>query len=164
MTQTISNNLIKWEPYTKDDILCARFPLSQWHQIASDIHSDEEWGDFVYKYKSFVKCWVLKKIKNNEPIAMIYIFNEDDKWYKISVHGGGWESPLLYYQGYVLMLKHLLEQGLKIRTYCQLSNPRAIRFSKSVGFVPYRYSSEEVFMWINDKRLKNSKLYKRFYE
>ena len=69
----------------------------------------------------------------------------------------------MYYRGYVLMLKHLLDQGLKIRTYCQLSNQRAIRFSRSVGFVPYRYTEDEVFMWINDKRLKNSKLYKRFY-
>ena len=61
------------------------------------------------------------------------------------------------------MIKHLLEQGYKVRTYCQLSNPAAIRFDKSVGFVPYRYTEEEIFMWISRKRLENSKLYKRFY-
>lgn len=163
MLQTISSNLIKWEPYTKDDVLCVRFPLPQWHQIAGDINSDEEWGNFVFKYRSFVKCWVLKKY-NDEPIALIYIFNEDDKWQKVSVHGGGWENPLMYYHGYVLMLSYLLEKGLKVRTYCQLSNPRAIRFSRSVGFVPYRYTEDEVFMWINEKRLKQSIIYKRFID
>ena len=29
--------------------------------------------------------------------------------------------------------------------------------------VNYRYTEEEVFMWISSKRLENSKLYKRFY-
>lgn len=78
-------------------------------------------------------------------------------------HGGGWEKPLLYYRGYILMLQHLLEQGIKVRTYCSLSNIAAIRFDRSVGFVPYKYTDNEVFMWINTKRLKSSKLYKYFY-
>jgi hypothetical protein len=100
---------------------------------------------------------------NDKSIAFLYTKQEDFNGKIFSVHGGGWENPLLYYRGYILMIKYLLDQGLKVRTYCQLSNPSAIRFSRSVGFVPYRYSEEEIYMWINLKRLKSSKLYKRFY-
>lgn len=159
----IENSLIRWESYAKGDILCNRFPFDKWHQIAGDIHSDKEWEEFVSRYPNTVKCWLLKRNANNLPIAFIYLYNEDYIWGKVSIHGGGWESPLLYYHGYIMMLNYLLEKGIKVRTSCQLSNPTAIRFSRSVGFVPYRYTFEEVFMWINHKRLTSTKLYKRFY-
>ena len=60
------------------------------------------------------------------------------------------------------MLEHLLKQDLRVRTYCNISNSAAIRFDRSVGFMPYRYTKDEVFMWINEKRLKSSAIYKRF--
>lgn len=159
----IGDSIIKWVPYTKDEKICERYSLADWHKAVHDIDSDKDWADLLDK-SHFVKCYVLKLCSNDESIAFLYTIQEDLSGKIFSVHGGGWEQPLMYYRGYVLMLKHLLDQGLKIRTYCQLSNPRAIRFSRSVGFVPYRYTEDEVFMWINDKRLKNSKLYKRFYE
>lgn len=163
MKGAIEDRFVKWEPYTKAEMLCNRFSLEQWEQIAGDIHSDIEWADFVENHSNSVKCWVLKNRATNLPIAFVYLFNEEGYWEKVSIHGGGWESPLMYYRGYILMLKHLLEQGIKVRTYCKLSNPTAIRFSRSVGFLPYRYSDDEVFMWISSKRLESSRIYKYFY-
>lgn len=163
MKKVIEDRFVKWETYTKAEMLCGRFSLEQWEQITGDIQSDIEWADFVDNYSDSVKCWVLKNKRTYLSIAFIYIFNEDGEWKIVSIHGGGWEKPLMYYRGYVIMLKYLLEQGLKVRTYCKLSNPTAIRFSQSVGFVPYRYSDKEVFMWISSKRLKSSKIYKYFY-
>ena len=160
--ETIENSYIKWESYSKEDVICDRFPLDIWCQIAGDIHSDKEWDNFVSSYPNSVKCWVLKRNDINLPIAFIYIYNEDYTWGKVSIHGGGWTSPLLHYRGYILMLKYLLEKGIKVRTYCHLTNTTAIRFDRSVGFVPYRYTKDEVFMWIDEKRLKNSKIYKYF--
>ena len=159
----IEDDLIKWEPYTEKDVVCARFPLGLWHNIAGDINSDKEWCDFVLNYRNCVRCWILKKKSNNEAIAMIYLFNEEGCWEKVTIHGGAWGPPLMHYRGYILMIKHLLSQGVKVRTYCQLSNTAAIRFDRSVGFVPYRYTEDEVFMWISEKKMRNSKLYKRFY-
>lgn len=164
MQETLQDSFVVWEPYHKDTLLCDRFSNEQWGQIAGDIHSDIEWANFVERYVNSVKCWVLKNRATNHPIAFVYLFNEEGCWKKVSIHGGGWENPLLYYRGYILMLKHLLKQGLKVRTYCHLSNPTAIRFSRSVGFMPYRYTEDEVFMWISDKRLENSRLYRRFYK
>ena len=163
MQDIISDSFVAWEPYHKDINLCDRFSVEQWKQIAGDIKSDEEWADFVERYVNSVQCWVLKKRATNYPIAFVYLFNEEGDWHKVSTHGGGWENPLMYYRGYILMLQHLLEHGIKVRTYCNLSNRAAIRFVRSVGFVPYRYTKDEVFMWITENRLKGTELYKYFY-
>ena len=163
MQDVIEDSFVVWEPYHKDDHLCDRFSVEQWKQIAGDIKSDTEWGEFVGRYVNSIQCWVLKNRATNHPIAFVYLFNEEGCWEKVSIHGGGWEKPLLYYRGYILMLQHLLGQGIKVRTYCSLSNIAAIRFDRSVGFIPYKYTDNEVFMWINTKRLKSSKLYKYFY-
>ena len=163
MQDVIEDSFVIWEPYHKDIHLCDRFSVEQWHQIAGDIKSDVEWAEFVGRYVNSVQCWVLKNRATNHPIAFVYLFNEEGYWEKVSIHGGGWEKPLLYFRGYILMLQHLLRQGIKVRTNCSLSNIAAIRFDRSVGFVPYKFTDNEVFMWINTKRLKSSKLYKYFY-
>ena len=160
---SLYNELIKWVSYNRNEKICERYSLNDWHKAVHDIDSDEQWANFLEK-SLIVKCYILKLCSNDTSIAFLYTMQEDFSGKVVSVHGGGWENPLMYYRGYVLMLKYLLKKGLKVRTYCQLSNPKAIRFSRSVGFVPYRYSEEEVFMWINEKRLRNSKIYKRFYK
>ena len=160
--QALSDGLITWEPFSREEKICERFPLDVWHQIVHDVDSDEEWGNFLEK-SQFVKCYILRKCSNNESIAFIYTMQENFKGTIVSIHGGVWGSPLLHFRGYILMLKNLIEQDLKVRTYCNKSNSAAIRFDKSVGFVPYRYTENEVFMWITEKRLKGTKLYKRYY-
>ena len=159
---SISDGIIKWVSFNREERICERFPLDVWHQIVHDIDSNEEWADFVENYSNSVKCWVLKNKETNLSIAFIYIFNEDGKWKTVSIHGGGWGNPLLHIRGYILILKHLLEQDIKVRTYCRLTNATAIRFDKSVGFVPYRYTNDEVYMWINQNRFQNSRMYKYF--
>lgn len=165
MNQTVvaSDNIIKWVPYSRYEKICSRFSLDDWLSAVHDIDSDKEWADFL-EDSFFIKCYVLKLCSNNKSIAFVYTIQEDFAGKILSIHGGGWESPLMYYRGYILMIKHLLDKGIKVRTYCQLSNPAAIRFDRSVGFIPYRYTEEEVFMWISHKKLENSKLYQRFYK
>lgn len=158
----ISDGIIKWVPYSREEQICSHYSLDDWHKAVHDIDSDTEWAEFLEE-SDFVKCYVLKNCKTDSSIAFLYTIQEDFEGKILSVHGGGWENPILYYRGYVLMLKSLLEQDYKVRTYCQLNNLAAIRFSRSVGFVPYRYSIDEVFMWISTRTLMNSKLYKRFY-
>ena len=158
----ISDGIIKWVPYHREEKICERYSLDDWHSAVHDIDSDEEWADFLEE-SLIVKCYILKLCSNDRSIAFVYTIQEDFAGKVLSIHGGGWENPLMYYRGYILMIRHLLDQGYKVRTYCQLSNDAAIRFDRSVGFVPYRYTDEEIFMWISRKRLENSKLYKRFY-
>jgi hypothetical protein len=162
MYHLLSDPFVKLVPYNREEKICERYSLEQWHCAVHDIDSDEEWANFLSE-SLVVKCYVLKLCSSDKSIAFVYTMQEDMHGKVVSIHGGGWENPLMYYRGYVLMLKHLLAKGLKVRTYCQLSNPTAIRCSRSVGFVPYRYTEEEVFMWISAQRLTASKLYKRFY-
>ena len=61
-----------------------------------------------------------------------------------------------------MIIEALLNCNLKVRTKCALANITAIRFNRSVGFVPYRYTDTSVYLWINEKRLKGSVMYKRF--
>lgn len=158
----ISDGKISWVPYTRDEIICGRYPIDLWHKAVHNIDSDEEFADFMDDVTS-VKCYILKELSNNKSIAFLYTLQEDVVGEVVSVHGGGWENPIMYYRGYILMIKHLLYQGLKVRTYCQLSNSAAVRFSRSVGFVPYKYTEDEVFMWINSDKLTKTKLFQRFY-
>lgn len=158
----IADNKVYWVTYSRDEIICERYPINVWHRAVHNVDSDEEFANLLDGTK-YVKCYVLKLISNDKSIAFVYTLQEDSAGKVVSIHGGGWENPIMYYRGYILMIKYLIDQGLKVRTYCQLSNPAAIRFSRSVGFMPYRYTSEEVFMWINHKRLTSTKLYKRFY-
>lgn len=161
--ESLSDSIVSWHPYVSSDVVRDNFQFEEWNKIVGDINSDKEWAIFLKK-TAYVKCFMLRNCLDNVSIAFLYVMQEDDKGEVISVHGGGWESPLKYYRGYILMLKHLLCLGFKVRTYCRLSNLAAIRFDRSVGFVPYRYTEDEVFMWISRKRLEDSKLYKRFYK
>lgn len=164
MKGAIEDYIVKWEPYTKAEKLCVRFSLEQWKQIAGDIQSDIEWADFIGSYSNSVKCWVLKNKRTNSSIAFVYIFNEDGKWNTISIHGGGWKNSIMHYRGWMVILKHLLELGLKVRTACQKNNTTAYRFIKSAGFVNYSSSDTYDYFWINKQRLTSSKIYKRFYQ
>lgn len=155
----IADGIVKWVPYSREEIICGRYSLDDWHKAVHDIDSDKEWANFLEQHPD-VKCYTLKLCSNDRSIAFIYILQEDFEGKIFSIHGGGWENYLMYYRGFMLMIQHLLDKSVKVRTYCQLSNPQAIRFVRSVGFVPYRYTDEEVLMWINEKRLKSSKIYK----
>lgn len=160
---SISDGIIKWEPYAGGDILCKRFSFDDWHKMVSDIHSDQEWEIFICEHNSFIHCFVLKRCIDNSPIAFVYTLKEYDDKKTISIHGGGWEDPILYYRGYILILKTLLESGYKIRTYCSRDNLKAIRLSKGIGYVIYKTDSSTVYMWLSLYNLKRSRVYKHFY-
>jgi hypothetical protein len=59
------------------------------------------------------------------------------------------------------MIETLLSQGKKVRTSCFIDNKRAFRFLRGIGFVPYCYTKTAVYMWINEKQIMQSLIYKR---
>lgn len=156
----VNDEFVKWKTYSNENLL-SRFSASEWKEIAADISSVEEWKDFLSTYSEYVQCYVLENITKSTDIAFAYLYKESSK--VISIHGGGWLNPLLYYRGYILLIRRILENGYKVRTSCNLCNPAAIRFSRSAGFIPYNYTSSKVYMWISERTLKRTFLYKRFY-
>ena len=155
-----TDGIVKWKAYSGEKIR-NRFSTDKWNNIAADISTNEEWEHFINSYPDFVKSYILEYVATSLDIAFVYLYFEEPN--VVSIHGGGWEKPLLYYRGYILMLRILTEKGYKVRTYCSLTNSSAIRFSRSVGFIPYRYTGSKILMWLSEKSLKRTILYKRFY-
>lgn len=158
------DGIVEWVDYEQEAV-CSKFSCDEWQLIASDIHSDEEWRQFVAEYCDLVECYILKLKSNGKSIAFVYLYRDPLSNNVISVHGGGWGKTmrlsLLYYRGLIVMLEHLLNLGFKVRTSCLIENKRAYRFLQSVGFVKYNSFEGYVYMWINEKRLKSSAIYKR---
>ncbi len=161
-----SDGVVEWHKYTDGECLCKHFPLAEWHLIVSDVDTDEEWED-ILRNSTYVNCYTLKMSKSQETIGFVYTKHEDDYGRIRSVHGGGWGKStrlsFLYYRGLILMVRTLLQDGIKVRTSCLKGNIRALRFLRSIGFVPYFYTDTYVYMWISEKRLNNSKIYKYLY-
>ena len=164
MLSFVEDAVVRWELY-RGEALCDRFPIDQWRLMVTEIETDKEWRDFVDKYKDFVRCYILRSVSDNEEVAFVYLYNESGNFDIVSIHGGGWDrsikSTMYYYRGLILMISSLIAEGRKVRTSCYIDNIRAFRFLRSVGFVPYMRSQTTIYMWINEKRLKNSSIYKR---
>ena len=122
--------------------------------------SEEKFFYFLESYPFYIKSYTYKR-RNGDILAFVYIVLDVNRKDVVSIHGGGCSNYRSHYKGYVMIIEALLSCNLKVRTKCSLANSAAIRFDRSVGFMPYRYTKDEVFMWINEKRLKNSAMYKR---
>ena len=150
---SIEDAIVRWELY-RGESLCDRFPIDQWRLMVTEIETDNEWRDYI-----------LRSVTDNEEVAFVYLYNESGNFDIVSIHGGGWDrsikSTMYYYRGLILMISSLIAEGRKVRTSCYIDNIRAFRFLRSVGFVPYMRSQTTIYMWINEKRLKNSSIYKR---
>ena len=159
---TFGDDVIECRPAADGEPICSRFPLGEWHKIANDIHSEQEWQQFVRRY-DFVHVYVCSRRCDGQPIGFVYLFEEEPPAPVVSFHGGRWERmhALIYYRALILLIERLLEAGIKVRTSCFNDNVNAIRFLRALGFVPYRYGRRCIYMWINAKRMYNSKLYKR---
>ena len=167
MFDCISDTIVKWEVYNNETV-CKNFPYDDWLLIASDIKNDDEWRDFVNEYGDFVKCYILRNCSNDKEVGFVYLYNESGNFDVVSIHGGGWgenlNSVLLYYRGMILIIDSLLNNGVKVRTNISVTNLRALRFMRSLGFVTYKTTDNVSYMWINKKRLQSSKIYKYLME
>ena len=159
------NQLLRWDLYDGES-LCNRFDIQEWNKMVSDIYSDAEWKKFLTEYNAVVKCYILRTNYDDKEIAFVYLYNESGSFDIVSIHGGGWDKSIalsiLYYRGLILMIETLLVKNVKVRTTCTMNNTRAYKFLRSIGFVKYRSVDDVIYMWINEKRLKQSSIYKRY--
>ena len=149
-----------WKPTSREDCISNNFTFEQWEYIMGKDFSEEKFFYFLESYPFYIKSYTYKR-RNGDILAFVYIVLDVNRKDVVSIHGGGCSNYRSHYKGYVMIIEALLSCNLKVRTKCSLANSAAIRFDRSVGFMPYRYTKDEVFMWINEKRLKNSAMYKR---
>jgi hypothetical protein len=166
MSLSINDSVVKWEAYNKENLF-ENFSCDDLNLIVTGIETSNEWNDFLNIYSDWVRCYVLRTCLDEKIIGFVYLYNEKGNFEIVSVHGGGWEKSLghtlYYYRGLILLIERLILQGKKVRTSCFLGNDNALRFLRSVGFVKYLTTDNAHYMWINEQRLRNSKIYKFFY-
>ena len=153
---------MEWRPAADGERICSRFPLDEWHKIADDIHSEQEWQQFVSRY-DFVHVYICSIKSTRQPFGFVYLFEEEPPKRIVSFHGGSWSSlhSLTYARALILLVERLLSLGIKVRTSCFNDNPNPLRFLRGLGFVPYLRGARCTYLWINAKRLHDSKPYKR---
>ena len=129
--------------------------------IFSDVTSAVELEDFMNM--DCGQCFVAYNPASNAPFGFVYVYVEDEKSKKVSIHGGGWlpNHAMLNYRAYILLIEILLQQGFKVRTACKLDNMKAFRFNKSIGFVNHYTSKNYRYLWISEKRLHSSSIFQR---
>lgn len=156
----ISDGVVEWKQYDNDIDVFNHFTTRDWKQIAFDIDSEEEWNDLLTRYPDYVKCYILRRLRDRKPIGFVYILHENEQGTVVSIHGGGWEhtfyASLLYFRAIKLLATTIIESGLKVRTSCRIDNYRAEKFLRGAGFVPYRRANGIIDFWINKQRLINT--------
>ncbi len=157
-----SDEIIYWTPYNRSEIICGRFNINEWHLVVFDVDSDTSFANAI-EASDNIKVYILKRHIDDKSIAFLYTKIENKKKSIVSIHGGGWGKSmylsLLYYRGVIIMIENLISKGYMVRTTCLYSNHKAYKFLHSIGFVKYKTSHNQFYMWINLKRLHNSNIY-----
>ena len=154
-----SDSHVGWRKRT-DEPLMDFFKEADWLSIFSDVTNVEDLEDFMNM--DCGQCYVAYNPVSNAPFGFIYVYVEDEQTKKVSIHGGGWlpNYAILNYRAYILLIEVLLQQGFKVRTACRLDNMKAFRFNKGIGFVNHYTSKNYCYLWISEKRLHSSLVYK----
>ena len=161
--QIISDGLVKILPYSEEENICKKFTEKDWHKIINDIDTDRELA-YITEQDKFYKAYIVKTCVNNTTIAFLLIKPESVCNKVVSIHGGGWGKSMyfsiLYYRALILMIQFLWQQGHRVRTSYHIENNRAYRFLHSIGFVKYKEIDRYIYMWISEKRLRSSRVYR----
>lgn len=123
--------LICVKEYGSENIV-SRFTKQDWHLIASDVNTEEEWCKLLEEYPDFIQSYVIISQKDNIPFAFFYLLHEYEDKRIVSFHGGGWNNSIyhtmLHFRSAFLIVKSLTESGFKVRTYCKSYNDNAYKF------------------------------------
>ncbi len=168
LPKTIYCGNLVWREYSTNDTILCRFHSEEWNKIASDVYSEDEWRELLVNNRTYILSWIL--LYFDQPVAMIYLLNEDMSWGKVSIHGGAWGRSFLHtlinYKGFILFLNELLNQDIEVLTSCFRDNIKASRFIRSVGFQNFHrddenMKDEKIYFYITHAMLKNTPLYRK---
>lgn len=153
-----SDNRVEWRERTNEP-LRGFFSDSDWRLIFPDVENEEQLEAFLQM--DCGRCMVAYNTATDEPFGFVYVYMEDEKERKVSLHGGGWQpnNAFLNHRAYMLLIEALLQQRFKVRTACELDNVKAVRFNRSVGFVNHYTSVNYRYFWISEKRLCKSAIF-----
>jgi hypothetical protein len=152
------DSFVAWKKRTSEPLMDL-FSNSDWRLIFSDVENEEQLEEFLQL--DCGRCLVAYNTATDAPFGFIYVYMEDEREKKVSLHGGGWlpNNVFLNYRAYILLIENLLQYGYKVRTACRPENVKAIRFNRSIGFVNHYTTKNYRYFWISEKRLHGSSIY-----
>lgn len=150
--------MIEWRE-CGDERIVSHFSQDEWHNILSDISTDEELQnfmrlDFVHGYVAYNRA--------NTPVAFALLIEELWRGNQVQIHGGCWTgSAWDCYEAMITLIEKLFRDGKAVRSQCTLENTITTRFLQSLGFVNHYTSSNYRYFWLPYKHFINTPIYKR---
>ena len=162
----LEDSIIYCIPYNSKCSICDKMSIEKLHLILPNVNNEVELVEYLQKFPSVISCWTVHMRHNDEPLGFFLIEDCVENVPTVKLHGGGWAKNLLltplYFRTGILLIKALLNRGIKVRTQVDEENTRSQRFVKGLGFVKYRKYGRDIQMWISYKRIYKNKYYKKY--
>ena len=153
--------MIEWRECGNEKIV-SHFSQNDWHNILSDISTDEKLHDFL-KW-DFVHGYVAYN-RANTPVAFALLIEELWRGNQVQIHGGCWSgSAWDSYEAMITLIEMLFKDGKAVRSQCTLENTRTTQFLQSLGFINHYTSAHYRYFWLPYKRFVNTSIYKRIHK
>ena len=170
----VSDGVVELRAYSGQLDIVSQFTPYDWHQMAADIDTPQQWESLLENYKQYVHCYVLYRVSDHRPMGFVFLMQEDERGTYLSIHGGGWERQInpavLYMRGFRLIVGELLRRKFRILSRCNASNRAAEKFLRGAGFEETARDNESIYFKIKPlrkmavKKTKDGKVDKRTKE
>lgn len=170
----VSDGVVELRAYSGQLDIVSQFTPYDWHQMAADIDTPQQWESLLENYKQYVHCYVLYRVSDQRPMGFVFLMQEDERGTYLSIHGGGWERQInpavLYMRGFRLIVGELLRRKFRILSRCNASNRAAEKFLRGAGFEETARDNESIYFKIKPlrkmavKKTKDGKVDKRTKE
>ena len=170
----VSDGVVELRAYSGQLDIVSQFTPYDWHQMAADIDTPQQWESLLEHYKQYVHCYVLYRVSDHRPMGFVFLMQEDERGTYLSIHGGGWERQInpavLYMRGFRLIVGELLRRKFRILSRCNASNRAAEKFLRGAGFEETARDNESIYFKIKPlrkmavKKTKDGKVDKRTKE
>ena len=152
----VSDGVVELRAYCGQLDIVSQFTPYDWHQMAADIDTPQQWESLLENYKQYVHCYVLYRVSDHRPMGFVFLMQEDERGTYLSIHGGGWERQInpavLYMRGFRLIVSELLRRKFRILSRCNASNRAAEKFLRGAGFEETARDNESIYFKIKPLR------------
>jgi hypothetical protein len=150
-------------PYeTQKDTVVANYSAADWSTIFGNM-PEEELAEYSRCSNVVVLIWC--DGRTDEAEGMLYLEEAHDNLGTLTFHGGTWNhSPAYYckiYHSLIYLLNQLLMRGFNIRTTCGLTNAKADKLQRAMGFEETGRDEHVIFKQLSMRKFNESIIVKR---
>ena len=156
---SIENERIMMRLYDPDnDDIYSKFSSEDWNMIFSDV-DENSFKEMGRQYIDRVILVVIDK-KGDNPFGFVCIQESSDTPKEVYFHGGTWKHDtkniLLEYNATDCIMQFLVNRNFNLKAMCYISNTKADRFQKSLGFVEYKVDEKFSYKYLDISLFKSN--------